>query len=144
MKAELSTRVQAATGTTVDPEIYRVGWTTIKIEGTGEVTHAIAILAKPELHSTLEPLFMEMANENSTQTSTRDYSPYPVGLNQEYNSQRLRSMMRQQKIILGDRTGVILVGIPAGVGKILLANSTRSTGRGNHSHSGVSSMTRGE
>ena len=71
VEAELGTRVHAASGITVDPEIYQVGWTTIKIKGTGEVTHTIVILAKPELHITLGPLFMAMAKENSTQTSTR-------------------------------------------------------------------------
>ena len=72
-----------ATGTTVDPEIYRAGWTTIKIKGTGEATHATTILAKPELHISLGPLFMAMAKENSTRISMRGYTPYPVGPNQE-------------------------------------------------------------
>ena len=47
MKAELSTRVHAATGTSVDPGTDQIGWTTINIEGIGETTHAFAILAKP-------------------------------------------------------------------------------------------------
>ena len=105
MKAELSTRAYAATGITVDPEIYLVGWTTIKIEGTGEATHTIVILSKLELHITLGPLFMAMSNENSTQTTTRGYTPYLAGPNQEYIPQRLRAMMRQQKSILG--TGLV-------------------------------------
>ena len=77
MKVELSTRVYAATGTAVDP--------TLKIEGTGDATHAIVILAKLELHITLGPLFMATAKENSTQTCLRGYTPYSVGHNQEYN-----------------------------------------------------------
>ena len=72
-KAELSTRVYEATRITVNPESYRVGWTTIKEKGTGETTHTITILARSELHSTLEHLFMGMANENRIHTSTTTY-----------------------------------------------------------------------
>ena len=114
VKAELITRVHISTFSSVYPETYQVGWTTIKIKGTCETTHAIAILAKPELHTTLGPLFMAIAEENSTQTSMRGYTPYPVWSNQEYSTQRLRAMMRQQKGILQDRTSVTLLGIPAG------------------------------
>ena len=55
--------MHAATGTSVDLETYQVRWTTIKIEGTGETTYAVAILAKPELHTTLVPLFMAVAEK---------------------------------------------------------------------------------
>ena len=72
VKAELSNRVQEATGELVDPESYRVGWTTIKIEGAGEATHAIAILAEPELHNTLERLFMKMSQQTNTHTHQRE------------------------------------------------------------------------
>ena len=60
VKAELSTRVYSATRTTLDPEIYLVGWTTIKIEGTGEKTHVIAIfnLSKTRItHYIRAPIF---------------------------------------------------------------------------------------
>ena len=34
VKAEMSTRVQTATGKLMDPTTYQVGWTTINLEGT--------------------------------------------------------------------------------------------------------------
>ena len=55
-----------------------------------------------------------MADKNKTHTYTKDYVPYPVTPNQEYIPQRLRAMMQKHKVLLGGRTSVTLVGIPAG------------------------------
>ena len=98
----------------MDPETYQVGWITIKIEGTGKMIYAVAILAKPELHTKLGPLIMVMAEENSTQTSTRRYTPYPVWSNQECSTQILQAVAWQQKIILQDSASMTIIGIPAG------------------------------
>ena len=86
----------------------------IRLKNTGEKTYAVAILAKPELHATLGPLFMVMAEENSTQTSRRGYNPYPVRSNHEHTTQRLQAVIQQQRNILPERTSVTLVGILAG------------------------------
>ena len=115
VKAELSARVYGATWIMVEPDQYQVGWTTIKLDGTGERTHAIVILAKPEIHATLEPLFLAMSDENTTHTSTRWYLPYPVCANQEYTTKRLMAVITRQRKLLQKRTSVTIVGVPVGL-----------------------------
>ena len=66
VKAELSARVLMPTGILLEPDQYQVGWTTIVLEGTGERTHVIAVMVRSELHATLEPLFMVMAEETNS------------------------------------------------------------------------------
>ena len=56
-----------------------------------------------------------MTEEDSTHTSTRGYTPYPIKANQEYMMKRLCAMVIQQRIILQNRTSVTLAGIPAGM-----------------------------
>ena len=47
-----------STGKSIDPTSFQVGWMTIILEGTNEKKFAIAILAQPELHTTLWPQYM--------------------------------------------------------------------------------------
>ena len=112
----MSSRVlKQATGILLGSDQYQVGWTPIELEHTGEKTYAIAILAKQEINATLEPLFLVMAEEDSTHSSTRGYTPYPIKANQEYMTKGLRTIVIQQRSILQNRTSVTLAGIPAGV-----------------------------
>ena len=109
----MSARAQALMGKTTDPTSFRVGWTTIILEGTNKKTFTIAIIAQPELHATLGPQFMAIAGENSTQTYTWGYYLYPVYINPEYSSTRIKVEIQSHIHILKNRRCVMLVGVPA-------------------------------